>query len=149
MKFYRDLFEASLNRVVPERDKQRFFQAFYSTFIHMSPETEQHFSQRSGEAGQQMIFKSFFAMLAVNGDLFVPDFLERLARAQSEEGLRLPPRFLRCGEKPCSKPSAPAIRCAMKRSSLHGQWRSHPGLSICAARRSSTIRPQVTDHACR
>ncbi|SQC84805.1 Uncharacterised protein [Klebsiella pneumoniae] len=93
MKFYRDLFEASLNRVVPERDKQRFFQAFYSTFIHMSPETEQHFSQRSGEAGQQMIFKSFFAMLAVNGDLFVPDFLERLARAQSEEGLRLPPRF--------------------------------------------------------
>ncbi|STW89249.1 Uncharacterised protein [Klebsiella pneumoniae] len=60
MKFYRDLFEASLNRVVPERDKQRFFQAFYSTFIHMSPETEQHFSQRSGEAGQQMIFKSFF-----------------------------------------------------------------------------------------
>ncbi|MBL1728989.1 globin, partial [Klebsiella pneumoniae] len=23
MKFYRDLFEASLNRVVPERDKQR------------------------------------------------------------------------------------------------------------------------------
>ncbi|SYS37444.1 Uncharacterised protein [Klebsiella pneumoniae] len=52
MKFYRDLFEASLNRVVPERDKQRFFQAFYSTFIHMSPETEQHFSQRSGEAGQ-------------------------------------------------------------------------------------------------
>lgn len=44
MKFYRDLFEASLNRVVPERDKQRFFQAFYSTFIHMSPETEQHFS---------------------------------------------------------------------------------------------------------
>ncbi len=25
MKFYRDLFEASLNRVVPERDKQRFF----------------------------------------------------------------------------------------------------------------------------
>ena len=87
MKFYRDLFEASLNRVVPERDKQRFFQAFYSTFIHMSPETEQHFSQRSGEAGQQMIFKSFFAMLAVNGDLFVPDFLERLAREQSEEGL--------------------------------------------------------------
>ncbi len=59
MKFYRDLFEASLNRVVPERDKQRFFQAFYSTFIHMSPETEQHFSQRSGEAGQQMIFKAF------------------------------------------------------------------------------------------
>lgn len=51
-------FEASLNRVVPEHDKQRFFQAFYSTFIHMSPETEQHFSQRSGE-GQQMIFKSF------------------------------------------------------------------------------------------
>lgn len=93
MKFYRDLFEASLNRVVPEHDKQRFFQAFYSTFIHMSTETEQHFSQRSGEEGQQMIFKSFFAMLAVNGDLFVPDFLERLAREQSEEGLRLPPRF--------------------------------------------------------
>ena len=89
----------------------------------MSPETEQHFSQRSGEAGQQMIFKSFFAMLAVNGDLFVPDFLERLARAQSEEGLRLPPRFCAVA-KPCSKPSAPAIRCAMKRSSLHGQWRS-------------------------
>jgi hypothetical protein len=44
MKFYRDLFEASLNRVVPEHDKKRFFQAFYSTFIHMSPETEQHFT---------------------------------------------------------------------------------------------------------
>lgn len=124
MKFYRDLFEASLNRVVPEHDKQRFFQAFYSTFIHMSPETEQHFSQRSGEEGQQMIFKSFFAMLAVNGDLFVPDFLERLARAQSEEGLRLPPRFLPSGGKRCSKPSAPAIRCAMRRSSPHGQWPS-------------------------
>lgn len=120
MKFYRDLFEASLNRVVPEHDKKRFFQAFYSTFIHMSPETEQHFSRRPGEEGQQMIFKSFFAMLAVNGDLFVPDFLERLARA---------------------------IHCAMKRSSLHGQWRSPLVLSICAARRSSTIRPQVTDHA--
>ena len=49
MKFYRDLFEASLNRVVPEHDKKRFFQAFYSTFIHMSPETEQHFSRRPGE----------------------------------------------------------------------------------------------------
>ena len=73
MKFYRDLFEASLNRVVPEHDKQRFFEAFYTTFIHMSRETEQHFSQRSGEEGQQMIFKAF-AMLAVNGDLFVPDF---------------------------------------------------------------------------
>ncbi|MFS9669448.1 globin, partial [Klebsiella pneumoniae] len=24
MKFYRDLFEASLNRVVPEHDKKRF-----------------------------------------------------------------------------------------------------------------------------
>ena len=132
MKFYRDLFEASLNRVVPEHDKQRFFQAFYSTFIHMSPETEQHFSQRSGEEGQQMIFKSFFAMLAVNGDLFVPDFLERLARAQSEDGLRLPPRFF-----------------AMKRSSLHGQWRSPLVLSICAARRSSTIKLLASNHACR
>lgn len=149
MKFYRDLFEASLNRVVPERDKQRFFQAFYSTFIHMSPETEQHFSQRSGEAGQQMIFKSFFAMLAVNGDLFVPDFLERLAREQSEEGLRLPPRFLRCGEKPCSKLSAPAIRCAMRRSSPHGQWPSPLGSSICAVRRSSTIKLLASNHACR
>ena len=146
MKFYRDLFEASLNRVVPERDKQRFFQAFYSTFIHMSPETEQHFSRRPGEEGQQMIFKSFFAMLAVNGDLFVPDFLERLARAQSEACVYRR-GFLPSGGKRCSKPSAPAIHCAMKRSSLHGQWRSPLVLSIYAARRSSTIRPQVTDHA--
>ena len=61
MKFYRDLFEASLNRVVPEHDKQRFFQAFYSTFIHMSPETEQHFSQRSGEEGLRLPPR-FFAL---------------------------------------------------------------------------------------
>jgi len=59
----------------------------------MSPETEQHFARRPGKEGQQMIFKSFYAMLAVDGVLFVPDFLERLARAQSDEGLRLPPRF--------------------------------------------------------
>jgi hemoglobin-like flavoprotein len=93
MKFYRDLFEASLNRVLPENDKKRFFHSFYSAFLHMSPETEQHFAQRPGEEGQQMIFKCFFAMLAVDGALFVPDFLERLAREQSQAGLRLPPRF--------------------------------------------------------
>lgn len=93
MKFYRDLFEASLNRVIPEHDKTRFFDAFWETFSHMSSETEQHFARRPGKEGQQMIFKSFFAMLAVDGVLFVPDFLERLAREQSDEGLRLPPRF--------------------------------------------------------
>ncbi|EEI4139265.1 globin [Salmonella enterica] len=93
MKFYRDLFEASLNRVLPENDKKRFFEAFRDTFIHMSPETERHFSRRPGEECQQMIYKSFFAMLAVDGALFVPDFLERLAREQGDEGLRLPPRF--------------------------------------------------------
>ncbi|WP_313112065.1 globin [Pseudescherichia sp.] len=93
MKFYRDLFEASLNRVIPGHDKKRFFEAFWDTFIHMSPETEQHFARRPGTEGQQMIYKSFFAMLAVDGALFVPDFLEHLAQEQSDEGLRLPPRF--------------------------------------------------------
>lgn len=93
MKFYRDLFEASLNWVIPEHDKKRFFDIFWDTFSHMSPETEQHFARRPGKEGQQMIFKSFFAMLTVDGVLFVPDFLERLAREQSDEGLRLPPRF--------------------------------------------------------
>ena len=93
MKFYRDLFEASLNRVLPENDKKRFFEAFRETFIHMSPETEQHFARHPEAEGQQMLFKSFFAMLTVDGALFVPDFLERLAREQSHEGLRLPPRF--------------------------------------------------------
>ncbi|WP_230350706.1 globin [Lelliottia sp. WAP21] len=93
MKFYRDLFDASLNRVLPESDKKAFFLAFYTAFIHMSPETEQHFARRPSEEGQQMIYKSFFAMLAVDGALFVPDFLERLAREQSHDGLRLPPRF--------------------------------------------------------
>lgn len=93
MKFYRDLFEASLNRVIPGHDKKRFFEAFWDTFIHMSLETEQHFARRPGTEGQQMIYKSFFAMLAVDGALFVPDFLEHLAQEQSDEGLRLPPRF--------------------------------------------------------
>ena len=32
-------------------------------------------------------------MLAVDGALIVPDFLERLAREQSDDGLHLPPRF--------------------------------------------------------
>ncbi|VTP68925.1 Uncharacterised protein [Leclercia adecarboxylata] len=32
MKFYRDLFEASLNRVIPEHDKKRFFDIFWDTF---------------------------------------------------------------------------------------------------------------------
>ncbi|MCE6965607.1 globin [Enterobacter sp. MW07] len=93
MKFYRDLFEASLNRVIAGHDRKRFFEAFWDTFIHMSPETERHFARRPEQEGQQMIYKSFFAMLAVDGVLFVPDFLERLAREQSDEGLRLPPRF--------------------------------------------------------
>ncbi|WP_061708125.1 globin family protein [Pseudenterobacter timonensis] len=93
MKFYRDIFEASLNRVLPENDKKRFFQAFYTTFIHISPETEQHFSRHAGEESRQLIYKCFFAMLAVDGVLFVPDFLERTAREQSDEGLRLPPRL--------------------------------------------------------
>ncbi|MGK9174702.1 globin [Yokenella regensburgei] len=93
MKFYRDLFEASLNRVLPDDDKTPFFEAFYEAFMHMSPETERHFARRPSEEGQRMVFKSFFAMLAVDGALFVPDFLERLAREQSHDGLRLPPQF--------------------------------------------------------
>lgn len=93
MKFYRDLFEASLNRVIPENDKKSFFQAFYDAFKHMTPETELHFSRQPYEEGPQMVYKTFFAMLAVDGVLFVPDFLERLAREQSHDGLRLPPRF--------------------------------------------------------
>ncbi|MHA0982086.1 globin [Kosakonia cowanii] len=93
MKFYRDLFEASLSRVFPDDEKRAFFNAFYTTFMHMSPETEQHFARLENEEGQQLVYKSFFAMLAVDGALFVPDFLERLAREQSTDGLRLPPRF--------------------------------------------------------
>ncbi len=93
MKFYRDLFEASLNRVIPDADKKAFFQAFFEAFKHMTPETELHFSRRPDEEGPQMMYKTFFAMLAVDGVLFVTDFLERLAREQSHEGLRLPPRF--------------------------------------------------------
>ena len=149
MKFYRDLFEASLNRVVPEHDKQRFFQAFYSTFIHMSPETEQHFSQRSGEEGQQMIFKSFFAMLAVNGDLFVPDFLEWLARAQSEEGLRLPPRFFALWREAMLKTVRACDPLCDEEILTAGQWPSPLGSNICAARRSSTIKLLASNHACR
>ena len=37
MKFYRDLFDASLNRVLPENDKRHFFETFWETFVHMSP----------------------------------------------------------------------------------------------------------------
>lgn len=59
----------------------------------MSPETEQHFSRLPDREGQQTLFKSFFAMLAVDGALIVPDFLERLAREQNDDGLHLPPRF--------------------------------------------------------
>lgn len=93
MKFYRDLFESSLNRVFPNNEKTAFFQTFYDAFVHMSPETEAHFSRLPDREGQQTLFKSFFAMLAVDGALIVPDFLERLAREQSDDGLHLPPRF--------------------------------------------------------
>ncbi|EKS6735924.1 globin [Enterobacter ludwigii] len=93
MKFYRDLFESSLNRVFPNNEKTAFFQTFYGAFVHMSPETEQHFSRLSDSEGLQTLFKSFFAMLAVDGALIVPDFLERLAREQSDDGLHIPPRF--------------------------------------------------------
>ncbi|EAT3906323.1 globin [Salmonella enterica] len=61
MKFYRDLFEASLNRVLPENDKKRFFEAFRDTFIHMSPETERHFSRRPGDEGLRLPPR-FFAL---------------------------------------------------------------------------------------
>ncbi len=94
-----------------------------------------------------MIFKSFFAMLAVNGDLFVPDFLERLARAQSEEGLRLPPRFFALWREAMLK----TVRASdpLCDEEILTAWAMAIALvlSICAARRSSTIRPQVTDHA--
>lgn len=93
MKFYRDLFEASLGRVFPGDEKKAFFDAFYATFLHMTPETERHFSRLAEGRGQQLVFKCFFAMLAVDGILFVPDYLERLAREQSNDGLRFPPRF--------------------------------------------------------
>ncbi|WP_205956034.1 globin [Pantoea stewartii] len=93
MKFYRDLFEASVSRVLSETNKKDFFLAFYEAFIHRTPETEQHFARRPSEEGRQMIYKSFFAMLTVDGALFVPDFLEQLARRQTQDGLRLPPRF--------------------------------------------------------
>ncbi len=149
MKFYRDLFEASLNRVVPEHDKQRFFQAFYSTFIHMSPETEQHFSQRSGEEGQQMIFKAFSPCWRSTATSSYPIFWNGWHASRARKACVYRRGFLPSGGKRCSKPSAPAIHCAMKRSSLHGQWRSPLVLSICAARRSSTIKLLASNHACR
>lgn len=101
MKFYRDLFESSLNRVFPNNEKTAFFQTFYDAFVHMSPETEAHFSRLPDREGQQTLFKSFFAMLAVDGALIVPDFLERLAREQSDDGLHLPRDSLPCGAKRC------------------------------------------------
>uniref|UniRef100_UPI001BCD6B84 globin n=1 Tax=Enterobacter cloacae TaxID=550 RepID=UPI001BCD6B84 len=66
---------------------------FYDAFVHMSPETEAHFARLPDQESQQTLFKSFFAMLAVDGAMIVPDFLERLAREQSDDGLHLPPRF--------------------------------------------------------
>nr|WP_249426233.1 globin [Enterobacter cloacae] len=87
------MFESSLNRVFPDNEKTAFFETFYYAFVHMSPETEAHFARLPDQEGQQTLFKSFFAMLAVDGALIVPDFLERLAREQSDDGLHLPPRF--------------------------------------------------------
>ncbi len=132
MKFYRDLFEASLNRVVPEHDKQRFFEAFYTTFIHMSAETEQHFSQRSGEEGQQMIFKAFSPCWRSTATSLYP--ISGTAGAGAERGRPASAAaFLPCGGKRCSKPSAPAIRCAMRRSSPHGHGH-RPGLEYLRRR---------------
>ncbi|WP_029590893.1 globin [Franconibacter pulveris] len=93
MKFYRDLFDASLSRVFPQDDKTPFFNAFYEKFIHMSPETERHFQAVNADDLRRLIHKSFFAMLAVDGSLFVPDFLESLARDQGSGGIGLPPGF--------------------------------------------------------
>lgn len=93
MKFYRDLFDASLSRVFPQDDKTPFFNAFYEKFIHMSPETERHFQAVNADELRRLIHKSFFAMLAVDGSLFVPDFLESLARDQGSGGIGLPPGF--------------------------------------------------------
>ncbi len=123
MKFYRDLFEASVSRVLSEANKKDFFLAFYEAFIHRSPETEQHFARRPSEEGRQMIYKSFFAMLTVDGALFVPDFLEQLARRQTQDGLRLPPRFLPSGGKPCCALYVNGIPSVMRRSSRRGRWR--------------------------
>ena len=41
MKFYRDLFDASLNRVLPENDKRHFFETFWETFVNMSPQSDE------------------------------------------------------------------------------------------------------------
>ncbi|UNA31596.1 hypothetical protein LOF14_00055 [Klebsiella variicola subsp. variicola] len=49
MKFLSRSFEASLNRVVPEHDKQRFFQASTAPLSICHPETEQHFSNAPRE----------------------------------------------------------------------------------------------------
>ncbi|HAZ55142.1 MAG TPA: globin [Franconibacter helveticus] len=93
MKFYRDLFDASLSRIFPQDDKAPFFNAFYEKFIHMSPETERHFQSVNADELRRLIHKTLFAMLAVDGSLFVPDFLESLARDQGSRGIRLPPGF--------------------------------------------------------
>ncbi|ELY4079259.1 globin [Cronobacter sakazakii] len=93
MMLYRDLFDESYSRLFPDDDKQPFFDAFFNRFIHMTPETEQHFAAVEPRLLRNFVYKSFFAMLMVDGVLMVPDFLERLARQQESNGVRLPPNF--------------------------------------------------------
>ncbi|ELY4001994.1 globin [Cronobacter dublinensis] len=93
MMLYRDLFDESYSRLFPNDDKQPFFDRFYARFIHMTPETEHHFAAVETQTLRRFVYKSFFAMLMVDGVLMVPDFLERLARQQESNGVRLPPNF--------------------------------------------------------
>lgn len=88
-------------------------------------------------------------MLAVNGDLFVPDFLERLARAQSEEGLRLPPRFFALWREAMLKTVRACDPLCDEEILTAWAMAIAPGLSICAAKRSSTIKLLASNHACR
>lgn len=87
-------------------------------------------------------------MLAVNGDLFVPDFLERLARAQSEEGLRLPPRFFALWREAMLK----TVRACdpLCDEEILTAWAMAIALgSVSAPPSGLTIKLLASNHACR
>ncbi len=74
MKFYRDLFDASLNRVLPENDKRHFFETFWETFVHMSPETEQHFARTRAEMASRRSSRAFSPCLPLTVRCLYPIF---------------------------------------------------------------------------
>lgn len=87
---YEALFNNSYDRITSKDRGDQFFSHFYKLFVESTqglsifPVSDDHLQQ------QKIIYKSFFYMLSVATTHIVSDYLERVAREQSAQGLNLP-----------------------------------------------------------